>query len=124
MDIKVITTQEAINEEAVFHSVDEEELKVKAKEGFFVRNRNLNCVYCPMGNILNFKRKKTNNDLFIGNSQCLNRLNKCTKNVIKELEMNSNRDLAASKKFHTTLKNKTIIFIIFYYFNSFGNYLF
>lgn len=104
MKIEVKEIKELINENALFNTNDENELRNKASEGFFVRNRSLNCVYCPMQNTLNFKRKKANRELFIGNSNCLTCPNKCTKNTIKEVELAFQQDIAACRVFHTSLK--------------------
>ena len=109
MEIEVKKIPVTTNKNAVLNESDENILIAKANEGFFVRNREKNVVYCPCNNILNFKRKKKTTDLFIGNSKCINCPNKCTKSTIKELEMRSNEDIAACQKFKTYVKKNTKI---------------
>lgn len=104
MEITVKEMPVKINQTAVLEETDEDILKEKAKEGFFVRNKKKNIVYCPNGNILNFKRKKKYTDLFIGNSSCINCQNKCTKLLVKELEMPIKEDIRACKGFGTSVK--------------------
>jgi len=104
MDINIETFNVVTNPNAIINEFDEDILKAKANEGFFVRNKDKNILYCPMNNILKFKRKKNKVDIFIGNSKCINCEKKCTKSLVKELEIPFNVDIKSSNAFHKQVK--------------------
>ena len=102
----VETVSDSTNLNAVLNTTDEIILREKARQGFFVRYRDKNIVLCPLENILTFKRKKNDTDLFIGNSKCLNCPHKCTSSNVREVEIPFNEDIASCKAFHTSLRKK------------------
>lgn len=109
MDIKVVDTPLEVNLSAITDETDEALLINKAKEGFFVRDKVKNVVYCPSGGQLTFKRKKQKNDIFIGNSQCMNCKKKCTKFLVKELELHPNQDILACKVYRTKVPKNIVV---------------
>lgn len=106
LNMKIETREKkvVINKNSIINETSESKLIQKAQEGFFVRNKKLNVVYCPGNNTLQFKRKIKDEDLYIGNSKCLTCKKKCTKYSIREILMSPNEDIKISKAFKTTLK--------------------
>lgn len=104
LSTRVETVSDSTNLNAVLNTTDEIVISEKAHQGFFVRNRDKNIVLCPCGNTLTFKRKKSDTDLFIGNSKCLDCPHKCTSSNAREVEIPFNEDVAACKAFHTSLR--------------------
>ena len=73
----------------------EEEMKERAKEGYFVRDPERNLVYCPAGEILRQKSVKKNGDIRYANKtacrHCKNR-NQCYKGKNEWKEIDFNKD--------------------------------
>ena len=73
----------------------EEEMKERAKEGYFVRDPERNLVYCPAGEILRQKSIKKNGNIRYANKtacrHCKNR-NKCYKGKNEWKEIDFNKD--------------------------------
>ena len=67
----------------------EEEMKARAAEGFFVRDHDADCVYCPAGEKLRRKSIKRNGDVRYANKLACKRCkhkDKCTKSEWKEVD--------------------------------------
>lgn len=66
-----------------------EEMRVKALEGFFVRDAARNLVYCPLGEILRQKSEKRNGNIRYCNKLACKRCKcKCTTSKFKEADFN------------------------------------
>ncbi len=71
----------------------EDEMKLRAAEGFFVRNINKNCVYCPAGETLRQKSVRKNGSIRYANRVACKRCKhkcQCTKSPWKELDLSAN----------------------------------
>ena len=82
----------------------EEEMKARAAEGFFVRDHDADCVYCPAGEKLRRKSIKKNGDVRYANKlackRCKHR-DKCTKSAWKEVDFPDKATEWACKKWKT-----------------------
>lgn len=66
-----------------------EEMRLKATQGFFVRDAARNLVYCPQGEILRQKSIKRNGDIrYCNKLACRKCKNKCTNSKFKEADFN------------------------------------
>lgn len=85
--IKKRTHYEYESTDAGIAKMDTEQMILKAREGYFVRNAEENLVFCPQGKVLRLKSIKKN-----GNIRYCNKLayrncrNKCTKSDWKEVD--------------------------------------
>ena len=67
--------------------MDTEQMILKAREGFFVRDAEANLVFCPQGKILRQKSIKKNGSIrYCNKLACKNCKNKCTRSVWKEVD--------------------------------------
>lgn len=67
--------------------MDTEQMILKAREGYFVRDADSNLVFCPQGKVLRQKSiKKNGNIRYCNKLACKNCKNKCTKSDWKEID--------------------------------------
>ena len=67
--------------------MDTEQMILKAREGYFVRDAEENLVFCPQGKVLRQKSiKKNGNIRYCNKLACKNCKNKCTKSDWKEID--------------------------------------
>ena len=103
-----------------------EQMRIKAMEGYFVRDANCNLVYCPAGNTLRQKSIKRNGNIrYYNKLACKQCKNKCTKSAWKEVDFNkdilikssrpsdkkkqaSKQNITPSKKIVKTVVNYTL----------------
>lgn len=76
----------SISDSDVLH-MDSEQMRMKALEGFFVRDAERNLVYCPQGEILRAKSVKRNGSIrYCNKLACRKCKNKCTASKFKEAD--------------------------------------
>jgi len=101
VEIKVVekSKYEGKKEEVeVIEKRTEEEMKLRAEEGNFVRDIEKNIVYCPEGEMLRQKSKKKNGQTRYCNKEgCRRCKNKCTKSKFKEVDFGKNQIEAKCK---------------------------
>jgi len=97
-DIEVIEKKRFIREETDKIQKDsrsEEDMKLRAKDGYFVRDPERNLVYCPAGEVMRQKSIKKNGNIRYANKtacrHCKNR-NKCYKSTNEWKEIDFNKD--------------------------------
>ena len=85
--IKERTHYEYETTDAGVAKMDTEQMLVKAREGFFVRDAESNLVFCPQGRILRQKSIRKNGDIrYCNKLACRECRNKCTASKWKEID--------------------------------------
>ena len=88
----------------------EKDMKERAAEGFFVRDHDADCVYCPAGEKLRRKSIKKNGDVRYANKLACKRCkhkDRCTKSAWKEIDFPDKVTERVSRNWNTEKKNKS-----------------
>ena len=108
--IKERTHYEYETTDAGIAKMDTEQMILKAREGYFVRDAEANLVFCPQGKILRQKSIKKNGYIrYCNKLACKNCKNKCTNSVWKEIDFSKDsliHKAGGNKK--GTVKNESI----------------
>ena len=108
--IKERTHYEYESTDAGIAKMETEQMILKAREGYFVRDAESNLVFCPQGKVLRQKSiKKNGNIRYCNKLACKNCKNKCTKSDWKEVDFSKDsliHKVGGNKK--DSVKNENI----------------
>ena len=93
IEVEEVEEKEEIEEEVEEENKSSEEIREEAiKRQIFKKDENIGIVYCPMGEVLSPKSKRSGNKIRYANKlACKNCKNPCTKSKYREVEMKGNQ---------------------------------
>ena len=107
IEIKDVNVYEDVDEDTDLDLSDNEMRDLAMKDNCFVRNKKLNKVYCPMGEILRQKSTNSKGIRYCNKLACKNCKNPCCNSSYKTVDFSLNQTISYTRNSNTSNKKKS-----------------